>query len=491
MKTIAIYFYIAFLVVLSVDFHAQTNADVSEQRIRIFLSDPSLHDTLRSEFNITPMQFKIQQRAFLREWSDEIVSGYNAQTFDLDTIEEYFWTKLNRNIDALGLHPASLDRPHLPPVLNTRAPNGPCVNMDFETGDLTGWEMFEGEVNTNPAEIVNTNQIFTPGVQHMVMGAGTDPLVPISTVNPNGGASSLRLGDGDGSGGLAASVRQTFLVTNANAVFTYSYAVVLEDPSGHTAGEKPFFKVNIYDENGASIPCGEYEVVAGSGLGGNWVSYGAGFYKDWETVFAPLDGYIGQNVTIEFISGDCSQSGHYGYAYVDASCSALELIEPGVLICDGNPVILEAPAGAQSYAWSTGATTQSISTATPGTYNVDVTPVQGSACAVTLSATVSGSTGAPTANYTAIPTDVCVGESVSFTDNSSASNGAVVDYWDWNFNDGSQNSSLPNPSHSFSASGSYDVEFVAGVLVPGQGGCYDTIVPVSYTHLTLPTTSRV
>ena len=69
-------------------------------------------------------------------------------------------------------------------------------------------------------------------------------------VNPDGGSYSLMIGDGTGVGARAAAVSQTFLVDSNSASFTYSYALVLEDPSGHTLGEKPFFKVNVYDQNG-------------------------------------------------------------------------------------------------------------------------------------------------------------------------------------------------------------------------------------------------
>lgn len=450
----------------------------AEIGLKVFYTSASTKDHILTHYNEKPLQFKMKHQRLLLDFSKSVIDAYVEERFDFDTIDPYFKNYLAVHFPAISTnnHENSLESKVDENPFFTKAANGPCVNMDFEEGTMNGWEMYEGSVNTNPAEMTGATQVFTPGAQHTIMTPGADPVVGIPTTNPNGGNFSLRLGDGTGTGGRAASVRQTFLVDANNAVFTYSYAVVLEDPSGHAYGEKPFFKVNIYDQSGNSITCGEYEVVASSGLDASWTNYGAGWYRDWQTVFAPLDGYIGQNVTIEFISGDCSQSGHYGYAYVDAECSPLEIIPPGTLICDGNPVTLSAPAGAASYSWNTGSTNQSITTSTPGNYSVDVIPVQGAACAITINATVGGSSGAPIADFSAIPMSVCVGETIDFTDLSTATNGATVDYWDYNFDDGSTNASTQNAVHTYAADGTYDVQFVAGVLVPGQGGCYDTIV---------------
>lgn len=473
--------FIALVVVQLNGVSQQDSAKVAfaEQGLKVYYSSQSTLDYVSNTYNQTPISFKIQNNKMLHEFSKEVIDAYVADSFDFDTIDNFFKDYLDANIieevNEIGREDHFNTSDDENPFF-TRAPNGPCVNMDFEEGSLNGWDMYEGVTNTSPAEMVGATQIGAPGAHHTIMTPGADPLVGISTTNPNGGNFSLRLGDGAGTGARAASIQQTFLVDANNAVFTYSYAVVLEDPSGHTLGEKPFFKVNLYDQSGAIIPCGEYQVVAGSGLDASWTNYGAGWYRDWQTVFAPLDAYIGQNVTIEFISGDCDQSGHYGYAYVDAECSPTEIIPPGTLICDGSPVTLSAPAGATSYLWNDGSTGQSITTSTPGSYSVEVTPVQGATCSVTMTGTVGGSIGAPIADFSAVPTSVCVGENIDFTDLSTATNGAVVDYWDYSFGDGSVNAATADAVHSYTSEGSYDVQFIAGVLVPGQGGCYDTIV---------------
>ena len=359
---------------------------------------------------------------------------------------------------------------------NDKGAGDPCNNADFETCDFTGWDLFDGNVNNQPYQMVNITPS-TPGGHHTITTPGTDPLVGIPTTDPNGGGCSVMLGDYTGTGARAASMRQTFLVTPQTTSFTYSYALVLEDPSGHTLGEKPFFKINMYDQNNNPIACGEYEVISGPNGDPDFISYGAGYYLPWRTTFAPLNAYIGQNVTIEFIVGDCSQSGHYGYGYIDANCAPLEIIESDTVICNGQPITLSAPAGAASYLWSPGGqTTQSITTATPGNYSVVVTPVSGSACSVTLNTTVYGSTDYPVADFTAAPTNICVGESVSVNDISYIVGTSSITGWAWDFDgDGITDDTTQTPAaYTYSTSGTYNLQ-----LVVWNNGCTDTtFIPI-------------
>lgn len=357
---------------------------------------------------------------------------------------------------------------------NDKGAGDPCNNADFETCDFTGWDLFDGSVNNQPYQMINITPS-GPGGNHTITNPGTDPLVPIPTTDPNGGGCSVMLGDFTTSGNGAASMRQTFLVTPQTTSFTYSYALVLEDPSGHSVGEKPFFKVNMYDQNNNPITCGEYEVISGpvnSGGDPDFLPYGAGFYLPWRTTFAPLNAYVGQNVTIEFIIGDCSQGGHYGYGYIDANCAPLEIIESDTVVCGGGPVTLTAPAGAASYLWSPGGqTTQSITTSTPGNYSVVVTPVSGSGCSVTLNTTIYGSTDYPVSDFTASPINICVGESVTYTDLSYVVGTSSISDWAWDFDgDGLVDDTTQNPpAYVFNTPGTYTSE-----LRVWTNGCSDT-----------------
>jgi len=86
---------------------------------------------------------------------------------------------------------------------------------------------------------------------------------------------------------------------------------------------------------------------------------------------------------------------------------------------------------------------------------------------------------APIANYT-FSAIHCELSPVQFTDMSQSNGGAPVTNWLWNFDDpgsGINNSSvLPNPLHSFSADGNYNVK----LAITSENGCIDSIIkPVS------------
>ncbi len=356
----------------------------------------------------------------------------------------------------------------------------PCNNADFETGDCTGWEVITGTVTGASAYSFNQSGTSSCGVSpnHVIVTGGTDPNGGFPMVFPGGGGSSLMLGDAMGTGNGAGKIRQTFLVDAGSAAFSYSYAVVLND-AGHTVPEQPYFKVNMFDAGGNPIACADYSVVAptSSGSDPNFTSYPGGFYSDWRTAFAPLQGYIGQNVTIEFVVGDCSQGGHYGYAYLDASCDPLQIIPSQTVICGGQPVTLTAPAGATSYAWTPGGqTTQSITTNVPGHYEVFVTPVTGSACGLTLMADIGGSPDYPVAQFTANPTTACVGTPIDFTNSSYVVGTSSIDSVQWDFDaNGITDNTTSNPTYTYPVAGNY----TPTLTVYNNGCIHDTTLNIT------------
>src|SRR5262249_13993584 len=96
--------------------------------------------------------------------------------------------------------------------------------------------------------------------------------------------------------------------------------------------------------------------------------------------------------------------------------------------CPGGSVTLTASSGS-SYAWSNGATTQSITVSAGGSYRVTVTGANG--CSATSPDTVvTINTPAPATITAGGPTPFCAGGSVTLTANSGASyawsNGATT-----------------------------------------------------------------
>jgi len=80
------------------------------------------------------------------------------------------------------------------------------------------------------------------------------------------------------------------------------------------------------------------------------------WYKDWTPISVNLSDYAGQTVTIEFITSDCTQGGHFGYAYFDVNSTCDGTIS-GSALCLGNRTLtLTAPTGFAFYEWFSNST---------------------------------------------------------------------------------------------------------------------------------------
>lgn len=338
-----------------------------------------------------------------------------------------------------------------------------CANADFEQNSFVNWTGTTGTC----CPINSTVPGIVPGRHTIMSGPGTDPNTngAITVVAP-GGQYSARLGN-DSVGAEAEQLSYQISVDPSNALFIYRYAVVFENPP-HLAEEQPRFEIRVFDQNGDSVGCGTYNVYATSGIPG-FVTYNDTLgrtilYKDWTTVGIDLSPYIGQTVTIEFSTGDCSLGGHFGYAYVDCYCSPLQILSD---FCTGaSSTTLTAPIGFLAYAWSNGDTTQSISipNATVGAqYQCTMTSVTG--CTMTLTAIIS-----PTIMASAYGQTGLCQNGVQFFDSSVVVTGSPINNWIWSFGDGST-STLQNPTHTYNTPGNYNVSLV----VSNYGGCSDTV----------------
>lgn len=315
--------------------------------------------------------------------------------------------------------------------------NPPCTNMGFEDGKFTGWTgSIQDRNTTDDTNDIRPGRVDPRMLQHCVMSPTMrDPYIPTLPVVMPGKAHSVRLGNAV-EGGHVARMKQTFFVDSSNMVFTYHYAVVLEDPDGaggHRELNSPHFQVAMTAENGKVNDCAGYSVVVqgnlpsythvcapgkaemnidnvgcprgATGYDGNPAfengrtvnnvtnpnrngSCGEArdfYYRSWTTVSIVLDQYLGQNVTIEFLAADCVPGGHLGYAYISAECSPMKLSDAQP-ICSGKQTRkLSAPTGFASYQWSGpgivgDANTQAITINKSGTYQVVLMPKSDVAC---------------------------------------------------------------------------------------------------------------
>jgi len=86
--------------------------------------------------------------------------------------------------------------------------------------------------------------------------------------------------------------------------------------------------------------------------------------------------------------------------------------------------------------------------------------------------------GDPVVNFTANKTGTCTLPTV--TNFQDTSPDAVA--WSWNFGDGSPNSTIPNPSHTYNANGSYDVT----LTIKDSKGCQITLTKPGFIDISTP-----
>jgi len=306
-----------------------------------------------------------------------------------------------------------------------------CNNVDFENGNFAGWTGYIGfNINSGFPLFTTATGINTLGLNsnestcsyHTLVsaGAGNDLLGGFPELDPGGGSYALRLGGynvnrdnnfscaggGIGSGATSAGeiIQQTFRVTASNSLFTYKYAILLND-GGHAVGEQPYFMIEVLDSLGNGVPCLQYYIQILSGVippGFTQSPYVNTSYDNSNIYFLPwsanslnLSAYMGQTITVRFTAAGCTHGGHFGYGYVDCSCSPVEINLSSPTACRGSSISMTAPPGADSYAWTkvpagpgiTGPSTNQTCTAdSTGHYQVTI---KTGACSYTLDTTIT------------------------------------------------------------------------------------------------------
>jgi gliding motility-associated-like protein len=345
-----------------------------------------------------------------------------------------------------------------------------CPNADFSMGNFTNWTARTGNccpINLPTMGVVNgRHTITTPGPDNPSPGA--NQIAALQRVPP-GKTSAARLGN-SAVGAQAEALSYTFNVTPQNALFMYDFAVVLQEASNtHPPNAMARFELQVRDQFGNIIPCTNYIVSATSGIPGfqnqGWIRW-----RNWTRVGVELLNQIGSNVTIEARTGDCAWYGHFGYGYIHAECSPLQI---NIDYCVGDTIaIMNAPNGFANYQWRLQGNSQVLSNSqaftivnpVPGqfTYEVTITSVMG--CTAVLTALLNPVV--PTPGFTT--TNLCDG-AIQFTDVSVVPN-AFISNWQWDFGDGNT-STVQNPLHTYTQPGTYNV-----TLIPSTGsGCNDTI----------------
>ena len=278
-------------------------------------------------------------------------------------------------------------------------------NIDFETGNFNNWDCFIGTTsytgNTNFITLTPSGAIAT---RHELM---TNPAIldnygGFSTVCPYGGTTSVKLGN-NSTGSQAEGISYTFQIpANADTFsLTYYYAVVFEVPS-HLSHQQPRFRVSAYDVlTGNVINCASYDYVSSGAIPG-FLNSNLGNnikYKSWTPASIDFSGLAGRQVRLEFKTGDCTEGGHFGYAYLDVATGCGGVIAAGAYCVSTNSVTLNAPFGFQNYYWYNNnystllGSTRTVSISPPPPLNtmfhVDMVPYPGYGCRDTADAVLT------------------------------------------------------------------------------------------------------
>lgn len=280
--------------------------------------------SLKSYSQELPKGFEEQVKKEYNSISQEVKINELKQNFD-----EYFNNRKQEYIRKQELHSSSF---------SNRSINHLCDNGTFESGDinLSDWEFYWGGNNgaSSGTNRVNTGSFNSGGphntqVHHQVQSIGPDPY--FSALNkvysfPTGNTKSLRLGNANNGRGLE-SIAKVITITPSNSILTFSYAMVMDNPTGHGSA-LPFFEVNLIDANNPSI---NYNNLINLGNNSNRISSDNPLltpndstalrrWKDWQCVTSDLSSLIGKTIKIEFVNRDCWAGSHFGYTYIDNLC---------------------------------------------------------------------------------------------------------------------------------------------------------------------------
>lgn len=310
-------------------------------------------------------------------------------------------------------------------------------NIDWELGNYSVWYYYIGTCCpiSTPTSVAATSY---PGRFQLTSGSAVDPYGFFPIVAPGGGSYSFKLGNSI-NGAEAEKARYYIHVPTGvlNYSLVYRYAVVLQD-AGHSAAGQPRFEVTATDSaTGYAIPCALFNYVASASLPGFHNSLASSIvrYKGWSTASIDLSGLAGSTVVVDFASGDCDYSGHFGYGYLDMSCGLFAI---STVSCDTTSVSLSSPSGYAHYRWydSTDLSTvldtfQTCSLPYPSTsttYAVILTPYTGYGCPDTLYTHVYPS---HLVLHKTNDTTVCFGGGTSYTLTTGATDVALPLTYSW------------------------------------------------------------
>jgi gliding motility-associated-like protein len=170
---------------------------------------------------------------------------------------------------------------------------------------------------------------------------------------PNGFTYAAKLGNDQTQAEMEA-IEYSMIVDSNNSLLMLHFAWVMQLPP-HTPAEQPQFSLCIQDSAGndissAILPCACHTFIASQDLPDLACKNGDLIARDWTTVGYSLMPMLGQTIKIRFKNRDCTQMGHWGYAYLVAECRSMTI---DLQYCEGaSAARFRAPDGFKYYKWT-------------------------------------------------------------------------------------------------------------------------------------------
>ncbi|HRB26834.1 MAG TPA: PKD domain-containing protein, partial [Bacteroidia bacterium] len=284
--------------------------------------------------------------------------------------------------------------------------------------------------------------------------------LPVAVVSP---PQSICFGDTatlTATGGVSYSwspVGLTGPIINVNPNSSSAYTVTVTDANGCTANAQVNVTVNanpVVNIPTTFVCTGTFTTINAGNAGSTYL---------WST------GDTTQTI-------DVTAPGNYAVTVTNSfGCSSSDtvLVTPGgsitnnqsnISMCQGLTATLDAGNPGNSFLWSTGAVTQTITVSSSGQYAVTITNLNG--CTATMVSTVQVN---PLPSAAITINDACINQTIQFSDSSTISAGNISN-WQWNFGD-STLSNVQNPTHNFVNAGTYNISLV----VASAAGCMDSV----------------
>ncbi|MDR1459933.1 MAG: hypothetical protein LBI60_06935, partial [Bacteroidales bacterium] len=231
-----------------------------------------------------------------------------------------------------------------------------CLNLDFSMANFTYWQPYIGtwywsSANIDTSAVTANRHVIMDAAQLTLANKMQDENCNLINKVPAGFKYSAKLGNSSVNAQMEA-LEYTLNVDSTNSLLILHFAWVMEVPS-HSPAEQPRFSMKIRDTLGnliQGISCGDVNFIASLSLPNLACNTTNLVARNWTTVGFSLGALIGRKVKIYFETRDCSQGGHYGYAYMVGECRPMAI---DVMYCEGqDTAYLSAPDGFMEYKWT-------------------------------------------------------------------------------------------------------------------------------------------